>query len=574
MTRKSGGPKTRILILSLVLIAGFLIIGIRLFFLQVVHASSLADRAEKQRQKTIMIEGERGTIFDRKGRVLAVNLELPSVFSTPGHVHNPSQTAKKLGRLLGKDPSQLKKRIKGEKSFVWIERKMDPSLAEKVQKLDLNGIGFLMESRRFYPKRTLMSHVLGFAGVDNNGLEGLELRYDEFLKGEKGWVVLERDALGGFVFPKDLVYAQPSRGKDIVLTLDEVIQFISDRELDRAIEETSAKGGVVIAMDPYTGGILSLSVRPQFNPNHVGRHEPSDWRNRAITDLYEPGSTFKIVAAAAALEEGLVSLGEPIDCENGALRVGSGFLDDHEPHGILTFEEVLQKSSNIGIFKVANRLGNQKLYQYVKAFGFGKKTDIDLNGEVAGVVHPPSQWSGRSLASMAMGQEVGVTALQVIGSASVIANGGWLPQPHLVSEIRDEEGNSLLNFSYPLSRRVISEKTARSMTRILKGVVQGDGTGELAAFGGYEVAGKTGTAQKVDPSTGRYSRGKVISSFIGFVPADHPRVIIYVVLDEPKGVHWGGTVAAPVFKRIAEQTLSYMGVMPEGKENFLLVSQK
>jgi len=459
MNRKFGGAKARILILSLVLIAGFLIIGIRLFFLQVVHASSLADRAEKQRRKTIMIEGDRGTIFDRKGRALAVNLELPSVFSTPGHLDNPSQTAKRLARLLARDPSQLKKRLKGEKSFVWIERKMDPSLAEKIRGLELDGIGFLMESRRFYPKRTLMSHVLGFAGVDNNGLEGIELRYDEFLRGEKGWVVLERDALGGSVFPKDLVYAQPSRGKDIILTLDEVIQFISERELKRAIEETSAKGGMVIAMDPYTGGILAWSVRPHFNPNHVEEHRPGDWRNRAITDLYEPGSTFKIVTAAAALEEGLFSPDEPIDCENGVLRVGGGFLHDHEPHGVLTFEKVLQKSSNIGIFKVADRLGNQKMYHYMKAFGFGEKTGIDLKGEVAGIVHPPSRWSGRSLVSMAMGQEVGVTALQVIRSASVIANGGWLPQPHLVSEVRDPDGNTVLNFSYPLSRRVISEKT-------------------------------------------------------------------------------------------------------------------
>ncbi len=391
--------------------------------------------------------------------------------------------------------------------------------------------------------------------------------------GERGWVVLERDALGGSVFPKDLVYAQPSRGKDIVLTLDEVIQFISERELDRGIEESGAKGGMAIAMIPHTGEILALSVRPRFNPNDVGMYQPSDWRNRAITDLYEPGSTFKIVASAAALEEGLVSLDELIDCEEGALKVGGGFLHDHEPYGILSFEEVIQKSSNIGIYKVAQRLGEDRLYEYAKAFGFGERTGIDLTGEVSGMIRPPARWSGRSLASMSMGQEVGVTALQMIRAASVIANGGWLPQPHLVKEIRDENG-VVESFSPNTVRRVVSEETAQIMTQALKGVVHGEGTGELAAFGGFHVAGKTGTAQKIDPLTGRYSRSKVISSFVGIVPADDPRVVIYVVLDEPEGVKWGGLVAAPVFKRIAKQTLSYMGVLPRGDKHLLLVSQK
>ncbi|HEY5648745.1 MAG TPA: penicillin-binding protein 2, partial [Nitrospiria bacterium] len=347
----------RILLSGLVLSAGLAILIYRLFALQVVRADELSHLAGHQHEKTVPIEGERGTIKDRNGKILATNVKVPSIYGVPGLVENSKTAAGRLGRILGVKAELIRRRLSTGKKFVWIDRRVSPEEAQRVQLAGLSGIGQLEESRRFYPKRQLMGHLLGFAGLDNRGLEGIELFYDSALRGEEGWVVLERDAHGQSVFPKDLDYALPSRGMDLVLTVDEVVQHIAERELDRAMDATQALGGTVVVMDPRTGEILALAVRPTFNPNQIADHEPGEWRIRAVTDTYEPGSTVKIVAASAALEKGLATPDDLFYCEKGRMEMAGGPMRDHEEEEYLTFREVIQKSSNICTVKIAMRVG-------------------------------------------------------------------------------------------------------------------------------------------------------------------------------------------------------------------------
>ena len=549
--------------------AGFALVSVRLIVLQAFQHAEWSKRAEREHEKNVSIEAERGTIYDRNGTVLAMNVEVPSVYAVPSEVRNPVAVSRKLGSILNVDPRSLGKKLEDGKSFAWLARKIEPEKAEEIQRLQLEGIGFVMESQRFYPKRALFGHLLGFAGLDNRGLEGIELKYDATLRGEKGWLVLERDAHGKSIFPKDLNYIAPSRGKDLYLTVDEVIQHVSERELDRVVDRTHAKGGTIIVMDPWSGEILAMAVRPRFNPNTARTHQPSEWRNRAITDAYEPGSTFKIVTASAALEEKVVDPNEMIDCEEGAYPIFGTVIHDHEPVGVVPFRQVIAKSSNIGTAKVAQRLGEARLSKYIHAFGFGERLGIDLLGEVSGLVRDPEEWSKRSLATIAIGQEIGVTPLQVITAVSTVANGGWLMTPHLVRQVREMdlqriggEGRLVKASSPQVRRRVISEGTAREMVRILEGVVSKSGTGVKATIPGYTAAGKTGTAQKIDPATGRYSAHEYVSSFVGFAPAQDPAVAILVMVDEPEGEAWGGSVAAPVFSVIGGEILHYLKVPP------------
>ncbi|HLG21858.1 MAG TPA: penicillin-binding protein 2, partial [Candidatus Manganitrophaceae bacterium] len=570
MTPKRSSPsyyqRSRFIFVALLMSAGFVAIAVRLVMIQGFQNEVWLKRAERQHEKNLSIEAERGAIYDRNGNVLAMSVEVPSVYAIPAAVRDPVGASRRLAPLLGYDPKTLAQKLRGEKGFVWLGRKLNPERVSQIGKYKIDGIGIVMESQRFYPKRALFGHLLGFAGVDNQGLEGIERKYDDLLRGERGWLVVERDAYGKPVFPKGFDYIAPSRGKDLYLTVDEVIQYISERELDRMIEKSRAKGGAVIVMDPWTGAILSMAVRPRFNPNAVGGSAPAEWRNRAITDAYEPGSTFKIVTAAAALEEKVVEMDEMIDCEEGAYAVQGTVIHDHEPAGVIPFWQVISKSSNVGTVKVAERLGEERLAAYARAFGFGERLGIDLSGESPGLLRPTAQWSKRSLASVAIGQEVGVTPLQMATAASAVANGGWLMTPHLIREAREPRaggvqhaalGRVVRRAAPQARRRAISEETARELTRILQEVVSKSGTGPLAAIPGYAVAGKTGTAQKIDPATGRYSTDRFVSSFVGFVPADDPVVTILVMVDEPEGEAWGGSVAAPVFSAIGAETLRY-----------------
>jgi cell division protein FtsI (penicillin-binding protein 3) len=547
---------------GLVLMAGFLVVLCRLFTLQVLDAAELTAKAERQHRKTVALEGARGAILDRRGKVLAANMQVPSVFGVPTSLGNPAAVARDLARVLPVKAADIERKLRMDRSFVWLARKLDPEQGRRLETLSIEGIGTVMEGRRFYPKGTLLSHVLGFAGMDGNGLEGIERRYDAHLRGEKTEIVLQRDALGRPVFPTDLTDRAPEAGRTLVLTIDEVIQYIAEKELDEAVAASRAKGGVVVVMEPRTGAILAMALSHRFDPNAVAGAAADQLRNRAVADAYEPGSTMKVFVAAAALEEHVMAPGSLIYAENGAMTVANTVIHDHEKAGWITFAQVIQKSSNIGAVKTAQALGEERLFRYLTAFGFGQKTEIDLPGEATGLLKAPRDWGRRSLASIAIGQEVGVTPLQLVTAVAAVANGGWLMRPFLVSEIRDAEGRVVARTEPQVRRRPISPQAAMTLAHLLEGVVT-QGTGTKAAVPGFRTAGKTGTAQKIDPTTGAYSSTLLVGSFVGFVPVEDPRLAIVVTIDEPQNEGWGGLVAAPVFRKIAEQALPYLGVTPQ-----------
>jgi cell division protein FtsI (penicillin-binding protein 3) len=566
----SRGRRYSLLVLML---AGFGIILFRLVTLQVLQAAELTARADRQHQKSVTLEGARGTVIDRHGKVLAMNVEVPSIFGVPTSLDNPANAARFLSPVLHIRREEIEKKLRQEKHFVWLARKIEPEQGHRLEQLSIDGIGMVMEGRRFYPKGPLLAHVLGFVGMDGIGLEGLERRYETQLHGEKRMTILQRDALGRTVFPKGLREQVPAAGHALTLTIDEVIQYIAEKELEQAVDHSRAKSGTIIVLEPQSGAILAMAVSPRFDPNAVAALTADRWRNRALTDTYEPGSTMKVVVAAAALEERVMMPGSMLFGENGRMTVASTTIHDHEKLGWMTFAEMIQKSSNIGAAKTGMLLGESRLYRYLQAFGFGQRTDVDLPGEVAGLLKSPREWGRRSLASISMGQEVGVTPLQMVSAVAAIANDGVLMKPYVVSGMRDQKGQ-LVKETFPhVKRRVVSPVTARTLTTILEGVVT-SGTGTKAAIPGFRVAGKTGTAQKVDPRTGAYSSALSVGSFVGFVPADSPRLAMIVVIDEPQGEAWGGVVAAPVFRRVGEQVLTYLGVSRDDQVKIAMVARQ
>jgi len=570
----TGSPsRARRYVLLLVMLCGFAVVLFRLVNLQVLQAAELTAKADRQHQKTVSLEGARGTVVDRHGKVLAMNMEVPSVFGIPTALESPAKTARSLSPVLHVRTDELEKKLRQDRSFVWLARKLDPEQGHRLEHMPMEGIGLVMEGRRFYPKGPLLAHVLGFAGMDGEGLEGIERRYETQLHGEKRVVILQRDAMGRTVFPKGQAEQVPAAGHSLVITIDEVIQYIAEKELEEAVTKARAKSGTVIVLDPQTGAVLALAISPRFDPNAVASLTADRWRNRALTDAYEPGSTMKALVAAAALEEKVMKPSTMLYGENGRMTIANTVIHDHEKLGWMTFAQVIQKSSNIGAAKTGMALGDQRLYRYLQAFGFGQKTEIDLPGEAGGLVKHPKEWGRRSLASISMGQEIGVTPIQMVSAVAALANGGVLMKPYVVSEVRDAQGKSLRQFLPQVKRRVVSPETARTVTSILEGVVT-DGTGAKAAIPGFRVAGKTGTAQKIDPRTGAYSSTLFVGSFVGFVPADNPRLAMIVVIDEPQGESWGGTVAAPVFRRVGEQVLNYLGVSSDEPVKLAMVSNR
>ena len=570
---KSADPyRSRRIITAVVLMIGFAVVFFRLFQLQILQAGELTARADRQHRKSVTLEGPRGTIVDRQGKVLAINVDVPSIYGVPTALGDPSGVARDLGRVLDIKVDEIERRLKQERSFVWIARKLDPERGRSLEALSLEGIGTVMEGRRFYPKGPLLAHVLGFAGLDGQGLEGIERRFEPYLHGDKQIVVLQRDALGRTVFPKGLQERGPAPGHNLTLTIDEVIQYIAEKELEDAVRTAKARGGMVVVMEPKSGAILALAVNPRFDANEVKTLSPERWRNRALTDAYEPGSTMKVFVGAAALEEKAMRRDSMVYAGNGEMTVAGTVIHDHERHGWLTFAQVIEKSSNIGAAKAAMALGEHRLYRYLRAFGFGERTEVDLPGEMAGLLKNPKDWGRRSLASIAMGQEVGVTPIQLAAAMSAVANGGWLMKPYVVDSIHDAMGRTVFQAVPQVRRKPISQETARVLTSILEGVV-GGGTGSKAAVPGFRVAGKTGTAQKIDPRTGGYSTTKFVGSFAGYVPAEDPRLAIVAVIDEPQGEGWGGVVAAPVFRRVAEQALSYLGVYAQEPARLAMLPQ-
>jgi cell division protein FtsI (penicillin-binding protein 3) len=436
-----------------------------------------------------------------------------------------------------------------------LARKLNPDKSAAIKKLNIKGLGFLKETKRIYPNSYLASHVIGFSGMDNVGLEGVERDYNRYLKGIGGWAIFLRDARQKKldIWEKMVL---PVDGNDLVLTIDEVIQYIAERELDKAFKDFHAKGATIIVMDPHTGRILALANRPTYDLNEHSETSKDSMRNRAICDLLEPGSVFKIVTASAALEEKKASEEDVFFCENGSYKAGGRILHDHRPHGLLTFRQVIEESSNIGTVKIAQLLGADKLYHYIKAFGFGSKLGIDISGEISGMLSPPRTWSKTSITSIPIGQGVAVTALQLASAISVIANGGQLMKPYIVDSIRDSQGHLIKENKPALIHKAISVDTAMRIKKILTGVVE-EGTGKLAKVSGFSAAGKTGTAQKLEPN-GTYSHTKYVASFIGFSPAEDPILTIVVVIDEPHPYYFGGVVAAPVFQKVASDAIRYI----------------
>ncbi len=556
---------------GLCFLVGFAILLFRFFDLQVLQAETMMQKARRQHEKTITLDSNRGAIFDRQGKPLALNLDVPSVYATPSSLDNPTRVARQLAQVLGVPREPLEKRLRTERDFVWIQRKIDDSQVERLNDLALPGVGVMVEARRFYPKGTLLAHVLGFAGIDSQGLEGLENGYDEHLRGQVRRVVLQRDALGRVIIPESQRKSQPLSGHAISLTIDEVIQYIAEQALEQTVRNTKARGGTVLVMAPKTGQMLAWALRPTFDPNHIHQASPERWRNRGVTDPYEPGSTLKVVLAAAALELNRVTPDTLLYAGDGEIPISGTVIHDHEKAGWVTFREAIQRSSNVAFVKMSWELGREQVYQFLRTFGFGEKTGIDLPGESIGILRRPDQWSQRTLPSLAIGQEIAVTPLQLLTAVSAVANEGWLMRPFLVREISDHQGRSVWEHVPHIRRRPISAETAKTVTDLLVNVVD-RGTGKRAAIPGYRVAGKTGTAQKVDPATGTYSSTKFVGSFVGFVPAEDPQLAILVMIDEPQGPAWGGVVAAPVFRKVAEQALRYLSVAP-GEEARMVASR-
>jgi len=536
---------------------------IRVLYLQLAKAYNFILLAKKQHTAIIEFQPTRGTIYDRNMRPLAVSVNLDSIFANAREIENKKAVAKKLASITGQSEQFIYGRINRDKGFVWIKRKLSPAEVEKVKALKIKGIEFFRESKRVYPNNSLASQIVGYAGTDNKGLEGLELKYDSCLKGTPGYKATFRDARRREIASFEYEYYPSVDGLNLVLTIDDIIQHIAERELDWAVKQFHPIGACIIVMDPKTGDILAMSNRPTYDLNYFQRAGADSRRNRAVTDMYEPGSIFKIVTASAALEEKAVGLNDRFFCENGAWNHGGGkILHDHKPHGWLTFRQVIEKSSNIGTVKVALKLGGNDLYAYIKKFGFGDMTGIELPGEVGGFVRPVSRWSGTSMYAIPMGQEVSVSPLQMACAMSVIANGGKLMKPRVIRSIQDKHGEMIEEFEPAVVREVISPGTSATMRDILSGVVA-DGTGQLAKVEGYNVAGKTGTSQKVEPN-GTYSHTKFIASFVGFAPAKDPKIVVVVMLDQPHPFYYGGVVAAPVFSRVVKDTLRYLEIRPQG----------
>jgi cell division protein FtsI (penicillin-binding protein 3) len=567
----------RIVAVFFILGLAFALVSVRLVYLQVFERTKLAACAERQQEQVVALEPKRGTIFDRMGRELAVSLDVDSVYGVPSRIDDPRGLALRLSRILREDPRRIERKLAGDRQFVWLSRKVDPAKAEQVRELGSEDIHLRSESRRFYPQKSLAGQVLGFTGMDNHGLEGLERAYEPMLRGVSGWVLAQKDAKGRMVFPggPGFQFKMPKPGSDIVLTIDEVIQHIVEKELDAALATFHAKGGVCVVMNPHSGEILALSVRasgqgrPAFNPNEPQRYKPAEWRNRAVTDAFEPGSIFKPILVAAALEERVVHPLERIDCSAGKIQLADRVINDAHENGVLTFTDVIAQSSNVGTIKVALRLGKDRFSKYITAFGFGRRTGVDLPGEIPGLLRDSRLWSGVSLGEIAIGQEIGVTPIQMAAAYSAFANGGTLMKPYIVSEIVDREGKGR-KFAPQPGGRVISVETCTQVNRILQRVVEA-GTGQKARPAGYTAAGKTGTAQKIDRRTGGYSKKEYVSSFVGFTPAASPKLVIVVMIDTPEGIVYGGSVAAPVFKAVAEQGLAYLQVPPDDEGGRMLL---
>lgn len=533
---------------------------LRLAFLQLFSASKFLSIAKGQSKVLIEMQPARGKIVDRNGRDIGLDVRLDSLYAVAREIKDKARVSQELSKILGINQKEIFEKISRDKLFVWISRKISPAKAEAIRRLKVGGLEFVKESLRVYPKGEMACHVVGFTDIDNEGLEGIEFQYNSYLKGVPGWRSSQKDAKQRELVSKQLEAVMPVDGYNIHLTIDEVIQSLTEKELAETCKKFNAAGGSIVVMEPKSGDILAMATYPSYDLNNARNSKTEYRRNRCITDLFEPGSVFKMVTLAGILEHKAFGLEEKFFCENGSWPVAGKVLHDHRGHGTMTFREIIEKSNNIGTVKGAMRLGGQKLYQTIRAFGFGEKTGIPLAGEVSGIMPHPKNWSGSSIINIPIGHGVAVTPVQLVAALGAVANNGILMKPRIIAFIDDAEGRPMKTIDPMAVRQVISKETSLMVRSVLEGVVS-RGTGKKATVPGFKAAGKTGTAQKILPGGG-YSHDKFIASFVGFVPYDEPKVVIVVSIDEPHPIYYGGEVAAPAFSRVAASVLAYWQIMP------------
>lgn len=535
------------------------LILLRLVQLQVFEHPSYRLLASERQQVRRSIHAPRGVIYDSRMAELASSVTVSTAVAEPRRMKDIPAAARQLASILELDPRQLLARMSdpAHRSFTIVKRRIDPQAEARIEALDMDGVYFVDESMRVYPNRDLASHTLGFVNMNGDGGAGLELQYDSELKGSEGAYSFDVDARRRSFRVR--VDKPPVQGRSLVLSIDKSIQYIADRELAAGVEASGAKAGTVIVMESETGRILALSNYPQFNCNKYNEYKADHWRNRAVSDMFEPGSTFKVVVATAALEAGLTHPDEMIDCQMGSIQIGGHRFRDHKAYGMLSFSQILEFSSNVGVAKLGLRLGEERLHEALRTFGFGSRTGVDLPGEIIGLVRDWHKWSGLSIGAISFGQEIGVTSMQILGAINSIANGGFRVRPSVVDRVIDENGD-LVRVHEPERERIMSPRTAEAVTHAFEGVVV-RGTGKRAALEGYRAAGKTGTAQKI--VNGRYSATRYVASFIGFAPLPRPRITVLAQLDEPSRGHYGGDVSAPVFKRVTQEVLMQLRIPPD-----------
>ncbi|MBZ5682022.1 MAG: transpeptidase family protein [Acidobacteriia bacterium] len=572
------GKNSRLYLLGGMLLLWGVAICFRLVHLQIFSYGKFAKQAEHQQQREIPLSAKRGVIYDRAGHELAMSVLVDSAFAVPTEVKDLPTAVHLITRITGDDYNVVLADCRNHKTFCWVARKANDETIDRIKSLNLQGIHFQKEPKRFYPARDLAAQVLGSVGMEDSGQSGIEHAFDDELRGKPGKMFISVDARKQWFSD---VEKQPEPGENLVLTIDKNIQYIAEKELEQAIHDTQAIAGTVIVENPHTGEILALANRPTFNPNLRKQITPAALTNRAVSHVYEPGSTFKLVTISAALEEKVTSPDEIFDCQMGAIVYNGMRIRDSKPHGLLPVWGVLAASSDVGAIKIALRLGEDRFYKYIRAFGFGQQTGIELPGETRGLTKPVSRWSRVSIAAISMGQEIGISPLQLSGLVSTFANDGVWVAPRIVAGTVPpntdlKSAPQTVAFHPANSHRVISPYTAAQMRSMMEKVVlDAHGTGRRAILEGYTSAGKTGTGQKVDPATGAYSKTKYIASFAGFAPVNNPQIVVAVILDSPVGLHQGGQVSAPVFRRISQQVLEYLHVphdLPLAPQHQLLLA--
>jgi cell division protein FtsI (penicillin-binding protein 3) len=559
------GVRIRIILIGALFGVSFAAVTARAYYLQIVEQKRLQRQAQLQHQRTIPLTPQRGTIFDSRGEALALSINVDSIYLNSRHIQDPAAAASALAGALSLPLSEIRDKVDSGRSFVWLKRQVSPQESEKVRALKLRGVGVVEESRRFYPNSSTGAQVLGFTGLDPKGLEGVELLYDKEILGQAGYLVYGVDARGRGM-GAGVVVQGGAQGDSLYLTLDKNLQYIAEKELAAGVQAARGKTGSVVIVEPATGRILAMASYPSFNPNAFRDFSPATYRNRSICDNYEPGSTLKAFVLSAAFEEKVVHPGQIIDCEKGHYRVGGRTIHDTHAYSKIPVEDVLKVSSNIAAAKIGKSLDKEKLYRYLSGFGFGARTGIDLPGEVSGVLRPPSTWYELDLAAISFGQGMTTTPLQTAMATAALANNGLLMKPYVVEKVVDAEGTVVKRQRPHPVRQVVSREVAAQIRSLLERTSEEGGTAVKAVVPGFVVAGKTGTSQKVDAVTGGYSADKRVASYVGMVPSTAPRLVILVLIDEPETSPYGGVVAAPVFSRIASQSLSYLHVLPTEKE--------